>query len=351
VQVDHWVAKMDDLFPNCPYFHVTFTLPSQFRELLFSKRFLMNAIFLASSETLLTFCKEMGFLPAITTVLHTFGSDLKQHIHVHLIISAGGLKLQGKQERYTRFIDRKKKDPTAKQRIYSVDEQNPVWISWAVFPYKVLQKRYQALLIKHLKALVMKNIQSDEPDAELLRFSDPAISYHFFDNVKNEYKDGFYVHISEERKELKETIDYIGRYARRPPLSEVRIKDCRDNTVTFDYKDYYNEGSNVRWTLDVFEFIKRLIQHIPPHYFNVIRHYGIVASRIKSRYKKITDQLLGRLNKVKKAKNWRERQTEFTGKDPLVCTICNAVMKKVDYYSPHSLREMKAYFDRLFSKA
>ena len=309
----------------------------------------MNAVFSASSETLLTFCKEMGFLPAITTVLHTFGSDLKQHIHVHLIISAGGLKLQGKQERYTRFIARKKKDPSAKQRIYSVDEQNPEWVSWTKFPYAVLQKRYQALLIKHLKVLIIKNIQSDEPDAELLPFSDPTVMYHFFDKVKKEYKEGFYVHISEERKELKETIGYIGRYARRPPLSEVRIKDCRDDKVTFEYKDYYHEGSKVLWTLDVFKFIARLIQHIPPHYFNVIRHYGMIASRIKTRYKKITDQLFGQLN-VKKSKTWRERQIEFTGKDPLVCRICNAVMKKVDYYSPYSLREMKAYFDRTFSK-
>ena len=76
----------------------------------------------------------------------------------------------------------------------------------------------------------------------------------------------------------------------------------------------------------------------------------MIASRIKTRYKKITDQLFGQLN-VKKSKTWRERQIEFTGKDPLVCKICNAVMKKVDYYSPHSLREMKAYFDRTFSKA
>ena len=84
VQIDKWVADMNQNFPNCSYFHVTFTVPSQFRALLFAKRELMNAVFAASTETLISFCKEQGFLPAVTAVLHTFGSDLKRHIHIHL---------------------------------------------------------------------------------------------------------------------------------------------------------------------------------------------------------------------------------------------------------------------------
>ena len=90
VQVDKWVADMNRLFPNCSYFHVTFTVPSQFRTLLFEKRGLLNAVFAAAAETLISFCKEQGFLPAVTAVLHTFGSDLKRHVHIHFIISAGG---------------------------------------------------------------------------------------------------------------------------------------------------------------------------------------------------------------------------------------------------------------------
>ncbi len=87
---------MNQLFPNCSYFHVAFTVPSQFRILLFEKRELLNAVFSASTETLISFCKEQGFLPAVTAVLHIFGSDLKRYVHIHVIISAGGLKLSGK---------------------------------------------------------------------------------------------------------------------------------------------------------------------------------------------------------------------------------------------------------------
>ena len=58
----------------------------------------------------------------------------------------------------------------------------------------------------------------------------------FFDDLKKEYKNGFYVHISKERKDLQMTVGYIGRYARRPPLSEVRIKNYTGERITFEYK-------------------------------------------------------------------------------------------------------------------
>ena len=225
VQVDKWVADMNRLFPNCSYFHITFTVPAQFRTLLFEKRALLNAVFSAAAETLNSFCKERGFLPAITAVLHTFGSDLKRHIHIHFIISAGGLKLSGKQERYVRFIKRKKKNPRASMKKVTVLVDNPSWVPFSKFPYQMLQKRYQALLIRHLKEHIQKNINSDNPDPDLKVFSDSSVTAVFFDDLRKEYQNGFFVHITEERKDLKLTAAYVGRYARRPPLSELRIKD------------------------------------------------------------------------------------------------------------------------------
>ncbi len=349
VQVDKWVSGMNELFPNCSYFHVTFTVPSQFRTLLFEKRSLLNAVFSSCTETLLSFCKEQGFLPAITAVLHTFGSDLKRHVHIHCILSAGGLKLTGKQERYTRFKHRKNKDPKAKMKKVSVLTDNPEWISWNKFPYKMLQKRYQALLIRHLKEHIQCNLSSDEPDPELKVFSEPSVMKDFFDSLKNEYQNGFYVHISKERQELKQTVQYVGRYARRPPISEVRIKGNEGEFITFEHKDYRNNASPVLRTLKTVEFIRKLIRHIPPHYFNVIRHYGIVASRVKSLYKDFTNALLGKLSCVEKTKNWRERQTDFHGNDPMLCTICNSLMKFVSVHYPNSLSSIKKQMDETYS--
>ena len=216
VQVDRWVAEMNRMFPNCPYYHITFTVPSEFRELLFEKRTLLNAVFAASTETLLSFCAEQGFRPAITAVLHTFGSDLKRHVHIHIIISAGGLMLSGKAERFTRYIERKLRDKKAKKRKVSVLVDKPQWVPCSHFPHSVLRIRYQALLINHLKDMILKNINSDNPDPDLKPFSDPSAMKSFFDNLKKEHKNGFFVHITKERKDLKPTMGYIGRYARRP---------------------------------------------------------------------------------------------------------------------------------------
>jgi len=71
------------------------------------------------------FAKEQGFLPAITGVLHTFGSDLKRHVHIHFIGSRGGLKLSGKAERFTRYIKRKAKNRRAKKKKVTVLVDKP----------------------------------------------------------------------------------------------------------------------------------------------------------------------------------------------------------------------------------
>lgn len=295
------------------------------------------------------FAKEQGFLPAITGVLHTFGSDLKRHVHIHFIVSAGGLKLSKKAERFTRYIKRKAKNGRIKKKKVTVLVDKPNWVHWSFFPYKVLRKRYQSLLIEHLKERIQKELRSDTPDPDLVVFSEPSAMKGFFDDLKKEYENGFFVHVSEERKDLQMTVGYIGRYARRPPLSEVRIKDYTGEWVTFEYKDYRHGGSKVLHTLKTIDFIGRLIRHIPPHCFNVIRHFGILASRVKKKYKEITDRLLESPPDMDKAPNWRERQTAFQGKDPLLCGICGRVMRFVSSHIPNPLWRIKEELHATFS--
>ena len=76
--------------------------------------------------------------------------------------------------------------------------ENPEWIPWTKFPYKMLQKRYQSLLIDHLKIQIDKHINTENPDQELKVFSDPAISKAFFDDLKQAYQNGFFVHITSQ---------------------------------------------------------------------------------------------------------------------------------------------------------
>ena len=123
-------------------------------------------------------------------------------------------------------------------------------------------------------------------------FSEPSAMKGFFEDRKKEYTNGFFVQITEERKDLKPTIGYIGRYARRPPLSEIGIKDYIGDMIAFEYQDYRHGGNKVLHTLRTIDFIGKSIRHIPPHYFNVIRHFGILASRMKKQCKEISDRIL-----------------------------------------------------------
>ena len=231
----------------------------------------------------------------------------------------------------------------------SVLVDNPRWVPHTTFPSKMLKKRYQALLIRHMKEQIQKEILSEKPDKDLMVFSDPSVVKTFFDDMIKEYQNGFFVNITEERQDLTLTAAYVGRYARRPPLSELRIKDYTGEFVTFEFKDYRDNGKKSLYTLKTIEFIRKLIRHIPPHYFNVIRHYGLMASRVKTAYKKITDKLLGQASGVKAAQNWRERQTAFRGKDPLLCRICQKVMRLISTHIPTPLSLVKARLKAVFS--
>jgi len=131
--------------------------------------------------------------------------------------------------------------------------------------------------------------------------------------------------------------------------SELRIKSYTGNTISFEFKDYKDNASKVLYTLKTIEFIRKLVRHIPPHYFNVIRHYGLSASQVKTAYKTITDKLLGKASGVKTAKNWRERQADFQGKDPLVCSICQTVMIFIAAHIPSPLTLVKAKLQSAFS--
>lgn len=346
IQTDKWIQKMNAEFPECNYYHVTFSLPSQFRALLFENPHLLNAVFPACAETLISYGKEQGFLLGITSVLHTFGSDLKRHVHIHCIVTAGGLLLDQKQERYTRIIKRKKKNGKIKIKKVTVVEDQAKWVECSFFPYKLLHKRFQGILIEKLKEAVLDN---KENDPELALFTDPNVMKSFFDDLKEKYEKGFYVNVSEERIELKPTMDYLGKYARRPPISEVRIKKYDGERITFEYKDYYDKGTKVDYELSVIEFIRKLIRHIPPHYFNITRHYGLFASRVKTKYKKILNKVLNTTTKtMEKIKKWEERQMQLLGINPMICKICK---RKMEYLGKRLLAPLfvvREHFQKKF---
>lgn len=291
VQNDRWSAGAHERLPNTSYNHITLTIPQELRKILFEVRPLLDALFRAAADTLLSFFNEKGMLPAIMIALHTFGRDLKWNPHIHMIVSAGGI---GK------------------------DKQ---WKKQSFIPYKMLQKRWKVLLLNTLKKQI-KELLSCMPNHPQLK---PFLDEHFLDNFfRDLYSMNWYAHES-DTADPKKTIEYIGRYAKRPPIAETRILDISDEKITFSYKDHRSK-SDVTYRLPIFAFIKRLIQHIPSKGFRMIRYYGCLANRVISKLKPILQKILGFTKKIFKKLSWRERQTNYLGYDPLICPCCRKEM-------------------------
>ena len=140
------------------------------------------------------------------------------------------------------------------------------------------------------------------------------------------YQKIWYVWMGRRLKDVSLTTRYIGRYAKRPAMSEARIKGYDGCTVTFEYEDK-SEGVHRTTEVSVEQFIARLIRHIHDKHFRVIRYAGIFATRTRKR-DMATARLLLKLACRRPAREcgWRERRQRESGLDPLRCMICGSEM-------------------------
>jgi hypothetical protein len=127
---------------------------------------------------------------------------------------------------------------------------------------------------------------------------------------------------------MKHNVDYLGKYIKRPPIGETRIKKYNGKFVTFEYLDHYTNTKNLT-TLPVIEFISQLIRHIPDKNFRVIRYYGFLANRVSGKLLPIVYKLLNMIKvKTKKVYTpWRQMIINLFHYDPLNCPNCNIPMR------------------------
>jgi len=304
IATDQWISDCNQILPNIEYRHLTLTIPQELRNLLFEIRPLLSCLFTAGNDMLKSFFLEKHITVATTMVLHTFGRKLNWNPHLHAIVSCGGL----------------------------TDDFR--WKDQDYIPYKMLRKRWKVKLLNYLKEAISDILEtafavSDEVLLTKLKpFTNTNVLNTFFADL---YQIDWYTHLSQEKIDMDHTVGYIGRYSRRPVVSETKILDYNKDkgkefgTVTFEYQDH-KENTPTKWTLYVYKFMKLLIQHIPQKYFHQIRHYGLVANSISKKFKPILTKLFGRAKQMLKKLLWRQRQEKHTGKDPLLCPECETEM-------------------------
>lgn len=253
-----WVGeRLRELLP-IPYYHAVVTMPHSLNLLaLYNKEVIYDMFFQAAAHTFNAFALDPRFLGArigFIGILHTWGQTLCHHVHLHFIVSGGGLSSDGK--RWVNLPYQKK----------------------FLFPVKAVSKR----LRKRFAELLRKAYEKGElefPD-ELSHLENPAAFDAFVNKVAWE---NWYSYAKPPFAGPEEVVKYIGRYTHRVAISNYRILDISDGRVTFRYKKYQN-GTTTQDTMSLKsdEFIRRFLLHVIPHGFKRIRHYGFLSAGLKA---------------------------------------------------------------------
>jgi hypothetical protein len=250
---ERWLeARQADLLP-IDYFHVVFTLPEQLRDLAYqNKTVVYELLFKTAAETLLTIAadpKPLGAKIGVTAVLHTWGSTLVHHPHLHCVVTGGGLTADHGQwirSRPNFFV-----------------------------PVKVLSRLFRRRFLEELcKAYVRGELKFF---GELKVLEDPA---WFTKHLRPLKKLDWVVYAKRPFAGPEAVLTYLSRYTHRVAISNTRLVAFDEHGVTFRYKDYRLKHRE-RWksmTLPTEEFLRRFLLHVLPKGFHRIRHYGLFAN-------------------------------------------------------------------------
>jgi hypothetical protein len=245
-----------------PYFHIVFTLPAEIGAIAYQNKDVIYALlFKASSDTMLTIAadpKHLGAKIGITAVLHTWGSAITHHPHIHMIVTGGGVSPDG-----SRWI--------ASQPNYLV-------------PVEVLSALFRGRMLGMLSNAHAANRLQFFGDHRHLADRGAFNAY-----LAPLWKTDWFVYAKRPFAGPEQVLAYLSRYTHRVAISNSRLISADASGVTFKYKDYRIEGPDRYKTMAVepAEFIRRFLMHVLPKGFHRIRHYGLLANGGVTRTEKL----------------------------------------------------------------
>ncbi|KFL32591.1 transposase [Devosia riboflavina] len=298
-----WLEAQEANLLPVGYFHVVFTLPAQVADIAFhNKALIYDLLFKAASETMLTIAadpKHLGARIGITAVLHTWGSAMTHHPHIHMIVPGGGITPDGR------------------------------WISSRpafLLPVRVLGALFRRLFLSRL--LELHNAGKLNFFGKLAGLSDRrAFQRHFAPVGKKRWV----VYAKAPFAGPEAVLAYLSRYTHRVAISSSRLIAFDGNEVTFRYKDYRRSGANRQqiMTLAADEFIRRFLIHVLPRGFHRIRHYGLLASSARK------DCLAKARDMLGVAPTTDEPHAPETAPDPRPpCPCCGGTMVIIETFAP-----------------
>jgi hypothetical protein len=283
-----WIKKQLQLLPNTSWQHITFTMPSELWDFFWTNRELLNLIPKIAADCIKELAGKKKILTGIFVAIHTFGRDLKRNVHIHLSVTTGGLS----------------EDKTQWKKLYF--KQDTLMRMWRYQIIKLFRKKFNKQ-----KLSLPNNIKE--------QINHTATFNQFLDRL---YKKTWIVHCAKPTSDHKINVNYLGRYVKRPPIAESKLKHYDGNEVVFKYLDHKTKTYR-RFIMPVEQFIARFVQHIPDIGFRMIRYYGFLAHRVRSKMLPIVYDLLGQAEPVPtKPPTYVQLMQENFNVNPLKCILC-----------------------------
>jgi hypothetical protein len=244
-----WMQERADELLPVEYFHVVFTLPDTFNALaLTNKRVVYGVLFDAAAQTLLEVAANPRHLEArigFLAILHTWGQNLSLHPHVHCVVPGGGIAPDGK------------------------------WVACRAgffLPVRVLSRVFRGKFIDRLRRA--------HAAGTLIGVADDRAFDRLIDaSVKREWV----VYAKPPFGGPEQVLKYLSRYTHRIAISNRRLVSIDNRDVSFGYKDYTHGNRRRVMTLDGAEFLRRFLLHAVPCGFMRIRHFGLLANRVRAK--------------------------------------------------------------------
>ena len=296
-----WLAAREAELLPVPYYHVVFTLPAAIADIAYqNKAVIYDLLLKVSAETMITIAadpKRLGAKIGIISVLHTWGSAMTHHPHVHMNVPGGGISPDGKR-----------------------------WVTCRpkyLLPVPVLSERFKRQFLKRLRAA--HEAGSLKFFGEHRHLADRKAFATYLAPLK---KTKWYVNTKRSFAGPRQVIAYLSRYTHRVAISNSRLITMGNEGVTFKYKDYRVEGRKryKTMTLEPHEFIRRFLTHVLPRGFHRIRHYGLFANggRVKNIAK--ARELLGMAKPQPEADKARQNQDNEPAMLACPCPKCGGRM-------------------------
>jgi hypothetical protein len=295
IKREQWVDKLKTKLLKVPYSHMVFTLPHQFNGLARRNEKVIYGLMMRVSWLTVSAIMK-GTKVGMTSVLHTFGSDMKYHIHVHSLVTFGGLDTNG-------------------------DWQYPS-CKYALAKYRLLCSSFKSIFIQELQ----KEIQKDK------------VYYHqdIQTVIKESEKIRWVVHSTYPTMQTQTIENYLAKYINRVGVTNNRLSYLKEKQIVqLQYNDYKNQELNkaapkAYKNLDPLVAMNQILQHVLPPYFQKSRHHGLHSANEKTKAS-IPDKLLKNVVSIRTV---FEILSHLLNLKPFTCDQCQSTAFDIKEISP-----------------